>query len=482
MKKISTFLALLLISAFAFQSCEDMDDNAVPVNDFIWKGLNLYYLWQPEVPDLADDRFANQAQLNTYLQSFSSPEGLFESLLYQRNVIDKYSVLVPDFNVLEAALQGVVKSNGVEFGLVYTDESQTGIFGYVRYILPDTDAATKDIHRGDIFYAIDGTPLTISNYVSLLSADTYTLNLADYNDGVVTPNGESVTLTKTQYAENPVYYTDVITVGDKNIGYLMYNGFFSTYDSELNNAFGELAAGGANELVLDLRYNSGGSIRTATYLASMITGQFNNSLFTKEQWNPKLQSYFEDNNPEQLVNNFTDKLSDNTAINSLNLTRLYVLVTGSTASASELIINCLAPYIDVVLIGTTTEGKNVGSVTLYDSEDFSRNDLDPSHRYTMQPIVLKVLNKEGFGEYEAGIAPHIELPEDFDNMGVIGSPDEPLFAAAISLITNGGKMMPQPAEMRHPQFKDSKNLRRYGTEMYINEVPQGINHLIKELQ
>ncbi len=482
MKKISIFLILLLVSAFAFQSCEDMDDNAVPVNDFIWKGLNLYYLWQPLVPDLADDRFANQGQLNTYLQSYSSPEGLFESLLYQRNVVDKYSILVPDFYVLEAALQGVVKSNGVEFGLVYTDDSQSSIFGYVRYILPDTDAAAKDIQRGDIFYAIDGVVLTPNNYRSLLSGDTYTLNLADYNDGDITPNGQSVTLTKMEYAENPVYRTEVVNIGGRNIGYLMYNGFFGNYDNQLNAAFGELKAAGVDDLVLDLRYNSGGSVRTATYLASMITGQFNNSLFAREQWNPKLQSYFENNNPDQLVNNFTDKLSDNTTINSLNLPRIYILATGSTASASELIINCLDSYIDVTLIGTTTEGKNVGSVTLYDSKDFTKNDLEPSHRYAMQPIVLKVLNKEGFGEYEAGIAPHIELPEDFDNMGVLGNPDEPLFAAAISLITNGGRAMPQPAQRRHPQFKDSKNLRRYGTEMYIEEVPQGLNHLIKELQ
>src|SRR5690606_35420228 len=82
MKKISIALSLLLISAFALQSCEDMDDNAVPVNDFIWKGLNLYYLWQPEIPNLADDRFGNQGELNAFLQSYSSPESLFNSLLY----------------------------------------------------------------------------------------------------------------------------------------------------------------------------------------------------------------------------------------------------------------------------------------------------------------------------------------------------------------------------------------------------------------
>src|SRR5690606_6721073 len=155
-------------------------DNAVPVNDFIWKGLNLYYLWQPEIPNLADDRFGNQGELNAFLQSYSSPESLFNSLLYVDPTnpakSDRFSVLVPDYNVLEAALQGVAKSNGVEFELVYTDASQTSIFGYVRYILPNSDASTKDIQRGDIFYAVDGTPLTPANYRSLLAAESYTLN------------------------------------------------------------------------------------------------------------------------------------------------------------------------------------------------------------------------------------------------------------------------------------------------------------------
>ena len=486
MKKISIAICLLLISAFALQSCEDMDDNAVPVNDFIWKGLNLYYLWQPEIPNLADDRFGNQGELNAFLQSYSSPEALFNSLLYTDPAnpakSDRFSVLVSDYNVLEATLQGVAKSNGVEFGLVYTDASQTSIFGYVRYILPDSDASTKDIQRGDIFYAVNGTPLTPSNYRSLLAADTYTLNLADYNDGTITPNGEEVSLTKFQYGENPVYFADVVyNEGGKTIGYLMYNGFFSSYDNELNTAFGNLAAQGVNELVLDLRYNGGGSVRTATYLASMITGQFEGQLLAKEQWNPKLQDYFENNNPNALVNNFAGALNDGTGINQLNLNKVYILTTGSTASASELIINCLKPYIDVVQIGTTTIGKNAGSVTLYDSADFSKNDVDPSHRYAMQPLVLKIVNKNNFGDYEEGISPDIEMPEDYDNLGEIGNPSEPLLATAISQITAGGRMMPQQPAREHKIFKTSKTMQPFGDEMYIEEVPQNLGHLIKEL-
>lgn len=482
MKKIRILLAALVVSALAFQGCEDMDDNAVPVNDFIWKGLNLYYLWQPEVPELADDRFANQAQLNDYLEGFSSPESLFNNLLYQRGEIDRFSVIFSDYRVLENALQGVVKSNGVEFGLVYYPNSETQIFGYVRYILPESDAAGKDIQRGDIFYAVDGTALNVDNYQSLLSRDTYTLNLATYNGGNITPTDESVTLTKTEYAENPVYTTNVVTEDENVIGYLMYNGFFSNYDDELNAAIGQLKAQGINELVLDLRYNSGGSVRTATYLASMITGQFNGDLFAQEQWNPKLQAYFQDENPAALQDRFTNQLSNGAAINNLNLTTVYILTTRSTASASELIINCLRPYIDVVVIGDVTTGKNVGSVTLYDSPNFSKNNVSGSHTYAMQPIVLRINNAESFGEYSSGLEPDLLLKEDFDNLGVLGSPDEPLFAAAINMINGNGRFGFFPQNQNTKLFKDSKNMRRFGTEMYIEDTPAGGLNLLKDLQ
>lgn len=479
MKKICVLLTAIMAVAFSVQSCEDMDDNAVPVNDFIWKGLNLYYLWQEDVPNLADDRFATQEDLNSFLEAYSTPENLFRSLLYMPGEVDRFSVIFPDYRILENALQGVVKSNGAEYGLVFTDESETSIFGYVRYILPGSDAAAKDIQRGDIFYAVNGTPLTVSNYRSLLGADTYTLNFADYNDGALTPNGEEVTLTKTEYAENPVYTVQVFEEQNSTIGYFMYNGFFSNYDTDLNAAFGQLASAGVTDLVLDLRYNSGGSVRTATYLASMITGQFNNSVFAKEQWNSKLQAYFEDNNPEALEDKFTDQLANGNAINSLNLDRVYILTSQSTASASELVINGLESYIDVVVIGDVTTGKNVGSVTLYDSPDFSRNNRSGSHTYAMQPLVLRIANADGFGDYTEGLAPDYLQKEDFDNLGQIGSPDEPLLATAIGLINGEGRgWIPAPDKL-HKNFKDSKNMRRFGTEMYIEDVPEAGFNLIK---
>ncbi|WP_291131329.1 S41 family peptidase [Flavobacterium sp. UBA7682] len=462
---------IFLLFLFVLPSgCEDMDDNAVPselaVKDFVWKGMNLYYLWQEDVPDLADDRFANQTDLNDFLADFETPEGLF-SALRVNNSIDRFSVIYSDYDVLEGVLSGNTLNNGMDYGLKHINGT-TNVFGWVRYIIPNSDAATKDIQRGDVFYAVNGIPLTDDNYRTLLfsSNETYTINLASYsidsNDFVtITPNGQSVTLTKTPLAENPILLSTVINQDAHNIGYLMYNGFYSSYENQLNAAFGNFQAQNVTDLVLDLRYNSGGSVSTATKLASMITGQFTGQPFAKQQWNAKAQAYFESNNPGSLINKFVGGL------NSLNLNKVYILTSNSSASASELVINCLKPYINVVQIGDTTTGKNVGSVTLYDSPTFAKQDVNPRHKYAMQPIVLKIVDKNGSGDYTAGIIPTTLLPENLGNLGILGNVDEPLLNAAINQIIASGKRLPEVPNFIERDFTDAKAINPLRSEMYV---------------
>lgn len=455
MKKIFPIAFLLSLLA-----CQDHDELTVPreveVQDFVWKGMNLYYLWQEDVADLRDDRFSGQPQLNDFLHQFSDPADLFQHLRTD-NQTDRFSVIYSDYRILEGVLTGITKNNGVDFQLLYQPGSETEIFGWVRYILPDSDAATKDIRRGDLFYAVNGTALTVGNYQNLLSAENYTLNLADFDGGDITPNGQSVTLTKTVISENPVHLSEIIENGSHRIGYLMYNGFYPQYDSALNAAFSQFKSEQVTDLVLDLRYNSGGSIASATALASMITGQFTGQLFAKEQWNAKAQEYLEERRPGTLRNNFISTLQNGQPLQSLQLQRVFILTSASTASASELVINCLEPYIDVIQIGTTTVGKNVGSITLYDSPDYQKKNVNPRHRYAMQPIVLKTVNKNGFGDYTAGLVPENVQPENLENLGELGNPTEPLLETAIGIITGSGRFEHR-SQINFSTVSDSKSL------------------------
>ena len=458
MKKFILPLALLLLTIIPI-GCEDLDDNplspSLEVKDFVWKGMNLFYLWQADVPDLADNKDKQQAEYISFLNQFNTPTTLFNHLRTDKT-IDRFSVIYSDYTVLEGILSGNTLNNGMDYGLRYVSGNSGPVIGWVRYILPNSDAATKDIHRGDIFYAVDGTPLDDANWKTLLAKPTYTIDLADYNNGVITPNGKSITLSGTALAENPIYANKVIQQDSHNIGYLMYNGFYASYDNQLNTVFGDFAAQNVTDLVLDLRYNSGGSINSATKLASMITGQFTNQLFAKQQWNAKAQSYY---------GSTENKFSGD--VNHLNLNKVYILTTKSTASASELVINCLKPYIEVVQIGDITTGKNVGSITLYDSPTFSKTNVNPNHKYAMQPIVLKTVNKDGFGDYASGITPTFSYPENLNNLGILGDADEPLLRFAIAKITGTGKQIPYLPSSITRDFTDAKAIHPMRTEMYV---------------
>lgn len=484
-----TFIAFLAFSLTT--SCyEDQDDNAISsseISDFVWKGMNAFYLYKDFIPDLANDRFSSNEAYESYLNSFPGPEELFESLIYQRQTIDRFSVLVDDYITLEQLFNGITKNNGMEFGLVRFTGSDN-LFGYVRYVLPNTDAENKGIQRGMLFNAIDGTQLTIDNFRSLLSPDVYSINLATYNnngtaetnDDSLESTSESIALTKTPYTENPIFINEVINVEDHKIGYLMYNGFTGTdeFDSQLNSVFGEFLAAGITDLVLDLRYNGGGSVATATWLSSMITSpSFVGETFFSEQYNSDIQAQILAENPDFLVNPFVNEMikTNNSGevvfqqtINHVSLDKVYILTTGSTASASELVINGLIPHIDVVQIGTTTVGKYQASITVYDAPDFRRANANPSHTYAMQPLIYKSLNANGVTDYDSGLVPQIIFGENFGNLGVLGEVNEPYLEAAINDIINSGRfIINKPSDN---EIIGSNELEPFSNEMYTDKI------------
>ena len=156
------------------------------------------------------------------------------------------------------------------------------------------------------------------------------------------------------------------------------------------------------------------------------------------------------------------------------MTKVYILTSKGTASASELVINGLKPHITVVQIGDVTVGKNVGSVTVYDSPDFGDENRNPNHRYAMQPIVLKIVNSVGFGDYFNGLQPNFTLKETLSTLGTLGDAAEPLLSTAISKITGTGRMIKSTPGKEFQRFKDSKSMNRFQNEMYIDKAPEGL--------
>ena len=484
------FLYLFVGFSFLFVSCDSDDDitnvetpeatlAGLDTQNFMWQSMNLWYFWQSQVNDLADDRFATDQEYTDFLAATEDPLEFYTSLQF---IEDRFSFSNPDYNTLVNNLNGVSTSNGLEFGLIRFGNGDD-VLGYVRYIIPNSNAATTSIQRGDIFTRVDGVQITGENFRDLLFGDnlTYTLGFADINGSTIIDNDIEITLTEEEgLLENPIFIAETLNVQGQNIAYLMYNGFRADFNEQLNDAFGQFVANGATDLILDFRYNGGGSVNSSRLLSSMVRGTNTSDLYLRQRWNEKIQPQLSES---QLDDFFASTTGQGSPINSLNLNRVYIITTGSTASSSELVINGLDPYIDVIQIGETTSGKNEFSITLVDDPENNfifnadrESEINPENSWALQPLVGRNENSVGFLDYTDGFTPDFELQENIATLGVLGDPTEPLLALAIQQITG-------VATARSERFVEKQSMKI--SPFYGSEIPASLNNtmwLDKDLQ
>lgn len=487
MKRTLLYFSLIAISFTACQKNDDIDleqekdpDVTLPeepeleleVEEFIYRGMEEFYLYEADVPVLQDGFFDNDTDKQDYLASFDSPENLFYDMVISS---DRFSFITDDYNALNDSFDGKSGATGMEFGIGRITDTNR-LFGFIQYILPQSSAEEAGLTRGTLFTQIDGTELTNNNYQELLSRKNFTINIAGINkDGFLEETDETVALKDEPYTSNPILINKVIEIEDTKIGYLMYNSFIRAFDDELNAVFGEFKSENIEHLILDLRYNGGGAVMSAVDMASMITGQFEGEVFMKEQWNDRYQTYYETYDPEVIYNYFDAEIRTGEAINSLKLSEVYILSGYQTASASELIINGLKPYINVIQIGEQTTGKFQGSITVYDAPQFNEDDANPDHTYALQPLVFTSANANGDTGYVEGLHPTIELNEDIAMMGELGDLEEPLLKRAIDDIlgnhpTSQARMFSMP-QTRFEIIGGKELLNPRVQEMYLERTP-----------
>ena len=475
MKLKYLFNALFLTLVFISCSRDDNNDTGSTtkpdeINNFVWKAMNSWYYWQPNVPNLADSFDDNQTTYANFLNG-KTPDKLFYSLLYQRGTIDIFSWIENNNEVVYSSkIAEVEKSGGFDIGIYPKDNTNTTAVALVNYVVPNSPAALAGLKRGDVITKVNGSPLTLNNS-DLLYNNQVTVTLAATvqltSTGLITTDKtSSISITQADIDENPIAYYEKKVYGTKNIGYLVFNAFKADYNDELNAAFAQMKADGINELVLDLRYNGGGSLETAVALAGMINGNYSGSPYVFLDFNNKHNSedgfdYLSNQvNTYSLVNNRPEKSGTQT-INSLNLTKVYVLVNFQTASASELTVQCLKKYVNVVTIGYDTVGKFVGSITLYDSpaQDYtSYTNRNTKHNWQLQPITFSYYNKDKEVNPEF-ITPDYEINpySIFNNLTAFGDVRDPFLKKALELITGQSFRMGNTSTSSF----ENKNLQKF---------------------
>ncbi len=367
---------------------------------------------------------------------------------------------------------------------LFGDEGQ--VIFLVNMVRPESPAANAGLKRGMWIHKYDGANITEGNYMNFL----YRLLLFEGGDtmSITDEDGNAYDLTAVEMKLSPILYSETITTGGgSKVAYLAYNEFEwgakqpdGTYEFEndLRKVFGEFKADGATKLVLDLRYNGGGYVHTCQVLTSLIGNVGVGDIFAKtlrnddinEAWkaagysgtiaNPQIDYFF--NEP-----------------NSLNLSKVYVLATRNTASASEMVINALrGADIDVVHIGARTNGKNVGM-------DLLETTIG-EYSYEMRPITFKILNAKDFTDYANGFVPKYSSDELYDvkagNPGAtgiiyeLGDPNERLLKVALDLIdgntvTSGasaGTMRTAAGGTMQP-LAMPQGIRRQGGAIYVHD-------------
>jgi carboxyl-terminal processing protease len=426
-------LWLCAISLFVFSSCRD-DEEIIPtvspppvdhvskVNDWILENMNYWYLWNDDLPASPDKSLA--------------PDTFFESLLSDK---DRFSWIQPDYKELLNALKGINEEAGYEFVLYREGDSPDQVIAQITYVKPNSSAEMEGLKRGDVITHINNRRLTTSTYAQLLDniRQDHTVQYEPILvDQATFGEAQSVALTTTVYQENPNYMDTVFQIDGRKVGYYVYNFFApgatdnsNQYDLEMDQVFNRFKNEGVTDLVLDLRYNSGGSESSAKNLASSIgNGITSGSVFLSRQYNPQVDAEIKADpvGVNYLTSNFLVKPTN--IGNVLRNNRIYVLTSSRTASASELVINALKPFMDVFIIGDTTYGKNVGSISIYDEED-------PDNSWGLQPIVVKVFNSLGQSDYENGFSPNIFQKDNELMVYPLGDQRELLLGLALEEIT-----------------------------------------------
>lgn len=393
-----------IIFSLSLTGCDSDSDDTTTVtlqgceidqqNRYVHDILKQHYLWYQEVePEI--DYF-----------DFNSPQQTLDFLRYQSPGPDRFSYITN-----ESSFQNLFTA-GQYVGFGFSYETDTDGRVWLRFVYDDSPAGRAGLQRGDEILSINGQTLT-----DLTSAPGWNSILGPAEEGysidlVVAQSGgnQSIELSKAVIQINTVLHSSILDQGGIKVGYLVFNSFLATSSAELATVFQQFSAAGVSRVILDLRYNGGGSVPVANRLASYL-----NQVSDDEAVFNRL--LFNDRNEQQNTTYNLQPLG-----HALSPDQLIVITTEQTCSASEMIINGLSPYLTVKTVGSKTCGKPVGMNPYFFCEK------------ALLPVTFENENSDGEGDYFDGLGVDCAATDNVDYR--FGDSNEPMLAQALHLAEN----------------------------------------------
>jgi len=413
MKQLPVILVIALFGVLC--SCEKKKTQVTVTDamarDTLYYIMNDWYYWYKEMPAIDKEIYTN-------------PYNLLTALRYKE--YDRWS-FVADYEEFISEMNGEFYGHGVSIG-VDTDGKAR-----IAMIYSESPLYKAGVRRGWIVKTING--FDIAEVITGRDNTTYTyiFGLTSSDFVFEKPDGTQMTFTSTKssFTVNTVLHADTLHLKSGTTGHLVFESFILSSSAELEKAFDFFKKNNVNNLILDLRYNTGGSLGVAQELASYIIGNnHEDDVFAALTYNDKRQRY---NQP--FFFGETDY--------PLNISNLVVISSRSTASASEAVINGLKPFINVIQVGDTTYGKPMGMDGWYCGK-----------KYVFYPVTFKLVNSEGVGDYFEGIYPDIFALDDLKND--FSDRNEGCLREAIEYLETGDLEGEEIKGEYHPGFNSEK--------------------------
>ena len=395
---------------FLFYSCKKDEVTAPELTQEqkwtteVYTTMKGIYLWDDALPATLDaTKYTTAEKALEYLSGLkiSSETG---------KAIDHYSFLDKIGNLSGEISQGTSSGDyGFMITAAYNSLQQVSFF--VTYVYKNSPAGLAGVARTYEIVSVNGSTsvhpeVSSDGYLVSTSVGYTTIVNALFNSssasfGFKKPDGTTLTtsLSAGSYSINSVLCDSTYTVDTKKVGYVVFNQFLgASSQTELTNTITKFQAAGVQYLIVDLRYNGGGSVETCEKFSSLIAPVSANA---KPMYTYKMNTALTQSAASQKENLTTNFAKTNT----FEPTQIYFIVSGSTASASELLINNLRPYYagNLFLIGQTTYGKPCGFWST--PIGYTTTQTTTKEGYDLYAVSFETVNASSEGGYYAGMTP-----------------------------------------------------------------------------